>query len=69
MEENRKMGQIQELRQAVREEADTCDKEPLLISAAVSAGKQTIDASYDIPTMAKLAKNEANFLKIIPQIY
>ncbi|KAK3589884.1 hypothetical protein CHS0354_015910 [Potamilus streckersoni] len=44
---------LQELQQMFEEEAVRTGKERLLLTAAVAAGKNTIDVSYDIPGMTR----------------
>ena len=39
---------FQEFRQAIIDEAASTGRTPLLLTAAVSAGKPTIDAGYDV---------------------
>lgn len=44
---------VQELLQAYESEGTTTGRPRLLLSAAVSAGKATIDAGYEIAEIAK----------------
>ena len=39
---------LQELREAFDEDADRTGRERLLLTAAVAAGKSTIDAAYEV---------------------
>lgn len=41
------------MRQAFEAEARTSGKSRLLLSAAVSGGKETVDSAYDVPAIAK----------------
>jgi len=43
----------QELRAAFDKEGEETGREPLLLTAAVAAGKATIDAAYEIPAISK----------------
>ena len=45
---------LQEMIQAFEEEAEETGKPRLLITAAVSAGKETTDAGYEIAEIGKL---------------
>ncbi len=44
---------FQELREAYEEEADTTGRPRLLVTAAVGAGKGTIDSAYEVEEIAK----------------
>ena len=44
---------FQELRQGFDNEAKITGKPPLLLTAAVAAGKSKIDNGYDVPTIAR----------------
>ena len=41
----------QDLKEEFERDAQTTNRPRLLLTAAVAAGKATIDAAYDIPTM------------------
>ena len=45
---------FQEIRQAYDAEAASSGKPALLVTAAVAAGKDTIDTAYDIPAINQL---------------
>lgn len=47
---------FQELRKEFDHEAITTGKPRLLLTAAVAAGKETIDTAYDIPAISQWAK-------------
>ena len=49
---------LQELRAAFEAEASETGNERLLLSAAVGAGKSTIDTAYEIGKIAKLVRPE-----------
>ena len=44
---------LKELRESFETEADTTGRPMLLLSAAVAAGRDNIDAAYEIPLMFK----------------
>ncbi|XP_025086194.1 LOW QUALITY PROTEIN: chitotriosidase-1-like [Pomacea canaliculata] len=52
---------VTEMRKAFEEEAQISGKERLLLTAAVAAGKDTIDTAYDIPAISK----ELDFLSVM----
>lgn len=56
---------ISELRQAVNEEAVQENREPLILSAAVAAGKNRIDNGYDVPQLA----NNLDFINLMAYVY